>query len=119
MRYAIMVYESDHDFKLRSDPKTVGPYMAAYGAYSAALREAGIAAGGAGLQPTHTATTIRIRDGKRHIQDGPFADTKERLGGFFLIDVPDLETALAWAAKCPSASSGCVEVRPELPPPPK
>jgi len=71
---------------------------------------------GAGLQPPRTATTLRIRDGQRHVQDGPYADSKEQLGGFFVINVPDLDTALAWAARSPAASSGAVEVRPVLPP---
>lgn len=119
MRYAVLVYENEADFKERSDPKTMGPYMAAYGAYSAALREAGVAVGGAGLQPPSTATTLRVRDGRRHVQDGPFADTKERIGGFFLLEVPSLDVALEWAAKCPAASRCGVEVRPELPPPPQ
>lgn len=117
MRYVIVVYETDADLKTRSDPDTAGPYMAAYASYAAALNQAGVGAGGSGLQPIDTATTIRVRDGKRHVQDGPFADTKERLGGFFLIDVPNLDIALDWAARCPAASSACVEVRPELPPP--
>ena len=64
--------------------------------------------------PPDTATSIRIPDGKRHIQDGPFIDAKEQLGGMFLIEVPDLDVALQWAAKCPSASTGGVEVRPVL-----
>ena len=58
---------------------------------------------------------MRVVDGKRRVQDGPFADTKEQLGGFFVIDVPDLDTALSWAARCPAAASGAVEVRPNLP----
>jgi hypothetical protein len=70
--------------------------------------------GGAGLQPPPLGTTVRERDGKRHVQDGPYADTKEQLGGFYEIDVPDLDTALDWAARCPSASTGAVEVRPNL-----
>ncbi|MBY0111848.1 MAG: YciI family protein [Phycisphaerales bacterium] len=119
MQYAVIVYETDRDLDQRSNPATAQQYMAAYIAYSKALSDAGIARGGAGLLPPSTATTVRLRDGKRHVQDGPFADTKERLGGFFLIEVPDLDTALAWAAKCPSASSGSVEVRPLLPPPPR
>jgi hypothetical protein len=109
MKYAILVYETEQDFRDR--PQT----MTAYSAYSQALVEAGIAAGGAGLHPSDTATTIRIQNGQRNVQDGPYADTKEQLGGFFLIDVPDLDTAMDWAARCPAASNCAVEVRPLLP----
>jgi hypothetical protein len=70
---------------------------------------------GNGLQPPHTATTVRIQDGKRHVQDGPFADTKEQLGGYFIIDVPHVDAALEWAARAPCASTGGVEVRPVMP----
>jgi hypothetical protein len=77
-----------------------------------AVREAAIFAGGAGLEPPDTATTIRIVDGKRQVQDGPFADTKEQLGGYFLIDVPDLDAALEWAARYPAGPGGGVEIRP-------
>lgn len=118
MKFAVVVYETQQDFALRSNPETVGPYMAAYMAYSMALAEAGVADGGAGLHPPSSATSIRIRDGNQTIQDGPFIDSKEQVGGFFLLDVPDLETALQWAAKCPAASSGGVEVRAVLTPPP-
>ena len=74
--------------------------------------------GGAGLEPPLTATTVRAPEGKRRVQDGPFADTKEQLGGYYVIDVPDLDKALEWAARCPSASTGAAEIRPNMPPPP-
>ena len=70
--------------------------------------------GGAALQPPPTATTVRQRDGKRQVQDGPFAEVKEQLGGYYVVDVPNLDKALEWAARCPAASSGSVEVRPNL-----
>jgi hypothetical protein len=73
---------------------------------------------GDGLQGPHAATTLRVRDGKRSVEDGPYADTKEQLGGYFVIEVPDLDTALDWAAKAPSALTASVEVRPVLPPMP-
>ncbi len=114
MQYAIMVLERDADFESRNDPSRMGAYWGAYAAYAAALKEAGVAAGGQALQPPHTGTTVRVRDGKRTVQDGPFADTKEKLGGVFVIDVPDLDTALTWAARCPAAGWGAVEVRPIL-----
>ena len=71
-------------------------------------------AGGKGLEPPSTATTVRFRGGERTVQDGPYADTKEQLGGFFIIDVPDLDTALEWAARCPAITGGAVEVRPAM-----
>jgi len=114
MKYTILIYESDADFKARTDEAGKGAYWGAYRAYTTALREAGVMTGGAPLQPSHSGTTLRQRDGKRHVQDGPYADTKEQLGGFYEIDVPDLDTALQWAARCPAASSGAVEVRPNL-----
>lgn len=71
--------------------------------------------GGAALQPSQTATTVRLQNAQRNVQDSPFADTKEQLGGFFLIDVPALDAALDWAARCPAASNCAVETRPLLP----
>ena len=118
MQYAILVYETPADLADRDDPTKATTYWASYTAYSRSLVEAGVAAGGAGLHPPAMATTVRLRDGKRHVQDGPFADTKELLGGLFMIDVPDMSAALEWAARCPSAATGSVEVRPMLPPPP-
>jgi hypothetical protein len=109
MKYAILVYETEQDFTDREK------YMPAYNAYSQALVEAGVAAGGAALYPGHTATTLRLQNGQRKVQDGPYADTKEQLGGFFIIDVADLDTALDWASRCPAASNCAVEVRPLLP----
>jgi hypothetical protein len=118
MQYAILVYETPAELAAREDPARVSAYWSAYTAYSQSLVAAGVAIGGAGLHPPAVATTVRLRDGKRQVQDGPFADTKELLGGLFMIDVPDLTTALEWAARCPSAATGSVEVRPLLPPPP-
>ena len=113
-----LVYETPEDVSARDDAKRAPAYWAAYQAYSQALVEAGVACGGTGLQPVKTATSVRIRGSERRVQDGPFVDTKEQLGGFFLIDVPDLDTALQWAARCPSAATGGVEVRPVLSVPP-
>jgi hypothetical protein len=118
MHYAIIVYETEADFAARTDPAQAPAYMGAYFAYSQALDQAGVSVGGAGLLPPSTATTVRVRDGQRRVQDGPFAETKEQLGGFFVIDVPDLDSALEWAARCPAAKLAAVEVRPVLPPPP-
>ena len=85
---------------------------ALWGAYTQALIDAGIFIGGEALHPAHTATTLRVADGGQDIHDGPYADTKEQFGGFYIIDVPGLDEALAWAARNPAAMSGAVEVRP-------
>src|SRR5215475_15373936 len=114
MKYTILIYETDTDFASRTDPGRKDAYWGAYRAYTQALTEAGVMAGGAPLQPAHLATTIRSRQGKRQVQDGPYAEAKEQLGGHCVIDVPDLDTALEWAARCPAASTGAVEVRPNL-----
>jgi hypothetical protein len=114
MKYTILVYENAADFGARTDAKHKDAYWGAYRAYTKALTDAGVMVGGAGLQPPPLATTVRLRDGKRQVQDGPFADTKEQLGGYYVIEVPGLDQALDWAARCPSVSSGSVEVRPNL-----
>jgi hypothetical protein len=86
--------------------------MAAYGAYTEALRKAGVLLGVNRLQPTSAAATVRVENGKSQVLDGPYAEAKEQMGGYYLIDVPDLDAAIAWAARCPAASHGAVEVRP-------
>jgi hypothetical protein len=91
------------------------PTQEDWGIYTQALIEAGIMVSGAGLQGVETATTVQVRGGERLLTDGPFADTKEHLLGFYVIDVPDLDTALDWAAKVPNVRAGSVEVRPILP----
>jgi hypothetical protein len=116
MKYMLLLTETEKEIAQLSDPATAGAYWGAWGAYVQAIEQSGIVVSGAGLQPPHTATTVRVRDGQRQVQDGPFAASKEQLGGFFIIDVPDLDTALAWAARSPAASWGAVEVRPVLPP---
>jgi hypothetical protein len=86
----------------------------AWSEYTTALQESGVMVAGDGLQPGETASTVRVRDGETLITDGPFAETKELLGGYYLIDVPDLDAALAWAAKMPNIAFGSVEVRPVM-----
>jgi hypothetical protein len=86
--------------------------LAAYGAYTEALSKAGVLLGGNRLRPTSASTTIRLAGGKTTVLDGPYAETKEQLGGYYLIDVPDLDAALSWAERCPATSTGAVEVRP-------
>jgi hypothetical protein len=85
---------------------------AAYMAYTEALKAAGALVGSNRLQPTSTATTVRATNGKPQVLDGPYADSKEQLGGYYLIEAPDLDAALSWAARCPGAGHGIVEVRP-------
>jgi hypothetical protein len=76
------------------------------------LKKAGILVGGERLQPSTAATSVRVADGKSKVLDGPYAETKEQLGGYYMIDVPDLDAALSWASRCPGASLGTIEVRP-------
>ncbi len=119
MQYMLILTEPESEIAKRNDPAHAADYWGGWSAYIQALQQAGIVVNGDGLQPPYTATTVRVRDGKRIVQDGPFADSKEQLGGYFIIEVPDLDTALDWAARAPSAKSACVEVRPVLPPMPR
>ena len=115
MHYTLLYYQSPADFAARKDPRKHAEFLGSFVPYMNALQEAGIVVTGAGLEPPEVATSLRHREGKRQVQDGPFADTKEQLGGFFIIDVPDLDTALDWAARFPTIGGG-VEVRPNMPP---
>lgn len=117
MQYMLLFREPESEFAKRNDPEHAGAYWGGWNAFIGAMAQAGVIVKGDGLQGPHTATTVRVRNGKRVVQDGPFADAKEQLGGYFVIDVPDLDVALEWAARAPSASSASVEVRPVLPPP--
>jgi hypothetical protein len=111
MQYLLMLYAQESGWlNMTKDDQQKG--MAAYMAYSEALTKAGVIKGSNRLQPIATATTVRLADGKSQVLDGPYVDSKEQLGGYYLIDVPDLDAALSWAARCPGASHGVVEVRP-------
>lgn len=116
MQFMLLLNETEAEFAKRNDPLQAAAYWGGWSAYIAAMAQAGIVVNGAGLQAPHMATTVRIREGRRLVQDGPFADAKEQLAGYFVIEVPDLDSALNWAAKAPAASSSSVEVRPVLPP---
>ena len=116
MRYTLFLYNDESAFA-DMDEAAMGEALEAYGAYIGALREAGIFVDTDYLAPSQTATVISMATGERQVQDGPYADTKEQLGGYFVIDVADLDTALGWAAKCPSAQYGKIEVRPSAMPP--
>ncbi|HEU4808219.1 MAG TPA: YciI family protein [Homoserinimonas sp.] len=93
-------------------PEALAEGMAAFDAYAKSLNDSGALISAEVLQSVAKSTTVTLRDGGLKVQDGPFADTKEQLGGTFVIDVPDLDAALAWAEKCPAAQYGVVEVRP-------
>ena len=111
MKYTLLIYESSADFGARQQGDQ-SPYVAAWRAYHTALVEADVYVGGAPLKEVATATTVRMKDGRRLVQDGPFAEAKEQLGGFIILELPSLDSALSWAARCPAASTGAVEVRP-------
>jgi len=111
MKCVMLIYESAADLDSRKDPGPA-PYVAAWRAYYKALVAAGAYVSGEPLTAGSTSTTVRLKDGRRHVQDGPFAEAKERLGGFIILDVPTLEAGLEWAARCPAAVSGGVEVIP-------
>jgi hypothetical protein len=114
MQYALLIYESPEAFESRKSNGT-DPYTSAWRAYHKALVESGVFVGGEPLEAPATGTTVRIKDGKRGVQDGPIADTKEQLGGFTILELPSLDAALEWAARCPAATYGAVEVRPLAP----
>ena len=114
MEYTLMFYMSPSEFSSRTDPQKKAGFWGAFMPYMQAVKDAGIFKGGAGLEPPESATTVRVQGGKRSVQDGPYADTKEHLGGFFIIDVRDLDAALEWAARYPAGPNGVVEVRPNM-----
>jgi len=111
VKYILLIHETPEDFAAR-EPDERAPYVAAWRAYHRALVEAGAFVGGAPLKSAATATTVRVRDGERLVQDGPFSEAKEQLGGFVILELPSLDAALGWAARCPAAATGLVEVRP-------
>ncbi len=115
MQYMLLFTETEADFAKREDPAEAPAYWAAWNAYCKLAGESGAMVSGAALQPASTATTVRIRDGKQTVHDGPFAESKELAAGFFILDLPDLDAAIEWAAKCPAAASSSVEIRPVLP----
>ena len=117
MHYVMFFNETAEETARREAPDQASAYWGAWNDYIGLLRASGSMVGGNGLQPPSTGTTLRVKDGARHVQDGPFADTKEMLGGYVVIDAPDLDAALDWAAKAPCVGAGSVEVRPVMPPP--
>jgi hypothetical protein len=114
VQYILLIYSDESRWEAAS-PQEIGAMMEEYGAYSQALHESGAFVAGEPLKATATATTVRVREGETLTTDGPFAETKEQLGGFYIVDVESLDEALEWAAKVPSARVGSIEVRPILP----
>jgi hypothetical protein len=114
MQYLLMIYGSEAGM-LAASKEMVAQMSGAYFAYTEAMKKAGVWVGGERLRPTSDATTVRVKDGKTQVLDGPYAETKEQLGGYYMIEVPDLDAALSWAARCPGAAAGTMEVRPIWP----
>ena len=111
MQYILMIH-SDEASEASASPEEQEAMLAPYGAYTEALIKAGAMVSGERLKPSSTATTVRVRSEHTEVLDGPFAESKEQLGGFYIIEAPDLDAAIGWAARCPGASHGTVEVRP-------
>jgi hypothetical protein len=109
MQYLLLIY-GDESNAQEQDEQSIEPWFK----YTSDVREAGVYIGGNGLLPTSTATTVRVREGRTLTTDGPFAETKEQLGGYYLLECGDLDEAIQWAARIPSVGRGSVEVRPVL-----
>jgi hypothetical protein len=107
MRYMLLIHHDEAE--LAKAPPSL---WADYAAFNDALAKAGVGNPGERLQPSSAATSVRIKSGKTDVLDGPYADTKEQFAGYLVIDVPDLDSAIAWATRCPSANYGTVEIRP-------
>src|ERR1700758_560624 len=111
MQYLLLLHADESGWSKMTEAEQEQGY-AAYMAYTEALKKAGAWVGSNRLQPISAATTVRVTDGKSQVLAGPYIDSKEQLGGYYLIDVPDLDSAISWAARCPGASHGTIEVRP-------
>jgi hypothetical protein len=111
MKYMLLIYGNEAAMQA-ARKADIEQMMGAYGAYTEALKKAGVLVGGDPLEGSSTATTVRVADGKNQVLNGPYAETKEQLAGYYLIDVSDLDAALSWAARCPGANYGAIEVRP-------
>ncbi len=111
MRYMMLIYGDESVWDQETEAE-MAEKMAAYNAFTKEVQAKGIFVGGEALQPTRTATTVRVREGRTLTTDGPFAETKEALGGFYILNCKDLDEALEYAAKIPDAKVGSIEVRP-------
>jgi hypothetical protein len=114
MEYMLLVYADAATFMTMA-PEAREQALAGYHAYTESLEKAGVLRGSNRLRPVEAATTVRVKNGRTEVLNGPYAETREQLGGYYLIDVKDLDAALSWAARCPGASHGVVEVRPLWP----
>ncbi len=111
MKFMLLANEAPEDFALRDNPEKFDAFMGEWYAFGTALREQKVHVDASALEPPATATVVSLRDGVRTVEDGPYPDAKEQLGGFCIIDAPDIEAAQDWAAKCPAVKNGFVEVR--------
>lgn len=111
MRYLLMIYSSEEEDAAMTAAEREAD-MAAYYAYTSEVQEKGLMLGGEALHPTNTATTVRVREGKTMTTDGPFAETKEQLGGYYILECENLDQAIEYAAKIPAAVHGSIEIRP-------
>jgi hypothetical protein len=111
MKFLAIIY-NDESMYATATPEQIAATFAAHGAFGEASRAAGAFLGGEGLEPSSAATTVRVRDGERLLTDGPYAETKEQLGGYYLLECNDLDDALNWASQIPEAQTGAIEVRP-------
>ena len=114
MQYLLMIH-SDEAAMQQARKEDVQGILAAYGAYTQAMKEAGVHRGGERLHPSSNATVVRASNGKTSVLNGPYAEIKEQLGGYYLIEAADLDAAIGWAARCPGAQYGAIEVRPIWP----
>lgn len=112
MQYMLLLYSAEAGAPDMSDPEVARAIMEPWSKYTADMKEAGVLVAGDALRPTTTATSVRIREGRSTTTDGPFAETREALGGYYLIDCADLDEARKWAEACPLATHGTVEIRP-------
>jgi hypothetical protein len=115
MQYMLLICNEERQEQAMSESE-LAAVLAGYGRFHEEAGKAGVLRGGERLRPAATATTVRVRGGKTLVTDGPFAETKEQIGGYYLLDVKDLDEALKWAAMIPSARDGSIEVRPIWPP---
>ena len=116
MHYTLLFYLDSEAFASRTSPEGREQFWGRFGPYMSAIQNAGIVVSGAGLQTPDQTVAVESRNGQRRVQDGPFADTKEQLAGFMIIDVPDRDAAVEWALRYVDAIGGRAEVRPNLPP---
>jgi hypothetical protein len=113
MKFLAIIYNDESNYA-NATPEDIGAIFAAHGKFGEDSRAAGVFAGGEGLQGASTATTVRVRDGERLLTDGPYAELKEQIGGYYLLDCKDLDDALNWASQIPEAKMGAIEVRPVM-----